>query len=56
MQIVSGNYAWNLQGEKSAPPGRPYLAGMPHNELRQLEIVLTPHGFLKAALASKTRA
>jgi hypothetical protein len=51
--IVSGGYAWNMQGEKPALPGRPYLEGMPHNDLRQLEIILTPHGFLKAAMASK---
>ncbi|MGH9256435.1 MAG: MBL fold metallo-hydrolase [Vicinamibacterales bacterium] len=53
VQIVGGGYAWNLQGEKPALPGRPYLEGMPHNDLRQLEIMLTPHGFLKAAMASK---
>jgi len=53
VQIVSGGYAWNMQGEKPALPGRPYLEVMPHNELRQLEIILTPHGFLKAAMASK---
>lgn len=53
VQIVSGGYAWNMQGEKPALPGRPYLEGMPHNDLRQLEIILTPHGFLKAAMASK---
>jgi hypothetical protein len=52
VQIVSGGYAWNMQGEKPALPGRPYLEVMPHNELRQLEIILTPHGFLKAAMAS----
>ena len=53
VQVVSGGYAWNLQGEKPLPPGRPYLEVMPHHELRQLEIVLTPHGFLKAAMAAK---
>jgi len=53
VQIVSQGFAWNLQGEKPAPPGRPYLEVMPHNELRQLEIILTPHGFLKAAMAAK---
>ncbi len=31
---------------------RPYLDGVPVNELRQLELAITPHGFLKAALAS----
>lgn len=53
VQILSGGYAWNMQGQNPVPPGRPYLEVMPHNELRQLEIILTPHGFLKAALASK---
>lgn len=53
VQIVSGGVAWNLQGEKPVPPGRLYLEVMPHNELRQLEIILTPHGFLKAAMAAK---
>ena len=53
VQIVSGGYAWNMQGEKPALPGRPYLEGMPHNDLRQIEIMLTPHGFLKAAMAAK---
>lgn len=52
VQIVSGGYAWNMQGQNAVLPGRPYLEVMPHNELRQLEIILTPHGFLKAALAS----
>jgi glyoxylase-like metal-dependent hydrolase (beta-lactamase superfamily II) len=31
---------------------RPYLDGIPVNELRQLELAITPHGFLKTALAS----
>ena len=31
---------------------RPYLDGVPFNELRQLELAITPHGFLKAALAA----
>lgn len=53
VQLLSGGYAWNLQGETPVPQTRPYLDGTPVNELRQLEIVLTPHGFLKAALAAK---
>jgi len=48
-QIVSGNYAWNMQGTTANPaPGAV--------ELRQLEILLSPHGFLKAALASNPTA
>ena len=31
---------------------RPYLDGVPFNDLRQLELAITPHGFLKAALAA----
>jgi glyoxylase-like metal-dependent hydrolase (beta-lactamase superfamily II) len=34
------------------PLTRPYLDGVPFSELRQLELAITPHGFLKAALAS----
>ena len=46
--------AWNMG---TLPVTRPYLDGVPVNELRQLELAITPHGFLKAALASKdTRA
>ena len=43
--IVSGNSAWNLQGTNANPA--PAAA-----EIRQLEIWLTPHGFLKAAMAA----
>jgi glyoxylase-like metal-dependent hydrolase (beta-lactamase superfamily II) len=42
--VVSGNFAWNMQGTMANP-----AAGAA--ELRQLDIVMTPHGFLKAALA-----
>ena len=34
------------------PLTRPYLDGVPFNELRQLELAITPHGFLKTALAA----
>lgn len=54
--IVSGNYAWNLDGEKAAPqPGR-CLVGVPVAEFRQLDINLTPYGFLKAAQAANPTA
>src|SRR3990167_2558811 len=52
VQIVSGGVAWNMQGEKPVPPGRPYLELASHSDVRQLEIILTPHGFLKAAMAA----
>lgn len=51
--ILSGNYAWDMQGDVPVPLTRMYLDGVTYSDLRQLEIVLTPHGFLKAALAAK---
>ena len=47
--IVSGNYAWNMQGSNANPA--PNAA-----EVRQLDILLSPHGFLKAAMASNPTA
>ena len=43
--VVSGNFAWNVNPQGMANPA-PNAA-----EVRQLDIILTPHGFLKAALA-----
>jgi glyoxylase-like metal-dependent hydrolase (beta-lactamase superfamily II) len=43
IQMVSGNYAWNLNGTTVVPA--PADA-----EQRQIEVWLTPHGCLKAAL------
>jgi glyoxylase-like metal-dependent hydrolase (beta-lactamase superfamily II) len=52
--IVSGAFAWDINAAgMPVPVTRPYLDGIPVNELRQLEIAITPHGFLKAALAAK---
>ena len=51
--ILSGNYAWDMRGDKPVPVTNLYLDGVPYNDLRQLELVITPHGFLKAALAAK---
>jgi glyoxylase-like metal-dependent hydrolase (beta-lactamase superfamily II) len=45
--VVSGNSAWNVQGATATPAAAAA-------EVRQLEIWLTPHGFLKAALAPGT--
>ena len=50
--IVSGAYAWDVVNNMPVPLTRPYLDGAPFNELRQLELAITPHGFLKAALAA----
>ncbi len=51
--IVSGNYAWDMEGTKPLPLTRLYLDGVTYADLRQLELAITPHGFLKAALAAK---
>lgn len=45
-QFVTGNFAWNLNGETLQP--QPTQA-----ELRQVDIMMTPHGFIRAALAAK---
>ena len=50
--IVSGAYAWDVRDNMPVPLTRGYLDGVPFNELRQLELAITPHGFLKAALAA----
>lgn len=50
--ILSGTYAWNMQGNTPVPLTRPYLDGVAFADLRQLELALTPHGALKAALAA----
>jgi glyoxylase-like metal-dependent hydrolase (beta-lactamase superfamily II) len=54
--MVSGNYAWNVDGEKAIPQTGLYLAGIPVAELRQLDILLSPYGFLQAALAADPTA
>ncbi len=46
--ILSGNYAWDMQGDKPVPLTSLYLDGVPYADLRQLELAITPHGFLKA--------
>lgn len=48
--IVSGHYAWNVDGNNVTPQPGLYLAGLPVAEFRELDILLTPYGFLKAAL------
>jgi glyoxylase-like metal-dependent hydrolase (beta-lactamase superfamily II) len=46
MQLVSGNYAWNVN-DQNVPQPQPT-----QGELRQLELLMTPHGFVKAAMAA----
>jgi len=54
--MLNGNFAWNVRGDTTAPQTGRFLEGPPVTELRQLEIALTPHGFLKAALAGNPTA
>ena len=49
-QFVNGQIAWDVNGNDSVRQWE-YLSGIDTTEYRQLEIVLTPHGFVKAALA-----
>jgi glyoxylase-like metal-dependent hydrolase (beta-lactamase superfamily II) len=51
--ILSGSYAWDMQGDRPVPLTSLYLDGVSYADLRQLEVVITPHGFLKAALAAQ---
>lgn len=53
-QYVSGNAAWNVAPPAGAPPGTPPApAAQPAAvEERQMEIWVTPHGFLRAAAAN----
>ncbi len=52
VNFLNGNFAWNVEGDKVLPQTRPYLDGVPVADLRQLEIMITPHGFLRAALGA----
>jgi glyoxylase-like metal-dependent hydrolase (beta-lactamase superfamily II) len=54
--IVSGSYAWDVQGTNPVPLLTRHLFAVPFAELRLLDIWLTPHGFLKAALAPNANA
>ena len=45
-QLVSGKFAWDMNAQNAAVP-QPTQA-----ELRALDIMMTPHGFIKAAMAS----
>src|SRR6185436_19128764 len=50
--LVNGTFAWNMEGTNPVPLTTLYLYAIPFAELRQLDIVMTPHGFLKAAMAA----
>ena len=45
VRIVNGDFAWNMQGTTANP-------ALAVAEVRQLDIWLTPHGVLKAAMAA----
>ena len=45
-QLVNGNYAWNLNDQNQPN------AAFGQAELRELEILMTPHGFIRAAMAA----
>jgi glyoxylase-like metal-dependent hydrolase (beta-lactamase superfamily II) len=51
--VVNGAYAWDIRDNMPVPFTRGYLDGISYNELRQLELAITPHGFIKEALAAK---
>ena len=50
--MVSGTSAWNMVDGKPVPQPGQYLAGVTVAEFRQLDLLLTPHGFLRAAMAA----
>jgi glyoxylase-like metal-dependent hydrolase (beta-lactamase superfamily II) len=45
-QLVNGNYAWNVNDQNQP------AAAFGQAELRELEILMTPHGFIRAAMAA----
>jgi glyoxylase-like metal-dependent hydrolase (beta-lactamase superfamily II) len=48
---LNGDVAWMIEGGGAGPLDREgYMDGISIPELRKLEILLTPHGFIKAAL------
>ena len=50
--ILSGTYAWDIQNDMPVPRPGLYLDGVPYSDIRQLELALTPHGALKAAMTA----
>jgi hypothetical protein len=52
INVLSGNFAWDMKGDAPVPLTRLYLDGVPYADMRQLEIALTPHGRIKAGLAA----
>jgi hypothetical protein len=52
--ILGGTYAWDIRDKVLVPLTRLYLDGVSYSDLRRLELALTPHGALKAGLASSS--
>jgi hypothetical protein len=50
--ILGGTYAWDIQNDMPVPRPGLYLDGVPYSDIRQLELALTPHGALKAAMTA----
>ena len=49
---INGDTAWTIEGGGAGPLDREgYMDGTPVADMRKLDIILTPHGFVKAALA-----
>jgi hypothetical protein len=50
--VLDGGTAWILSGGGAGPYDREgYMDGAPVAEVWQLDVIMTPHGFVKAALA-----
>src|ERR1700687_4569808 len=45
--ILSGNYAWDMQGDKPLPLTSLYLDGVSYTDLRQLDLAIPPRGVLQ---------
>jgi len=52
-ELLSGEHAWNLQGDRAVYPARGHVEGVSEADFRRLDVLLTPHGFLKGALDSQ---
>src|SRR5438046_4350869 len=48
--ILSGNYAWDMQGTSAVPFTRMYLVCRLLLDIKKLELALTTHGALNAGL------
>jgi glyoxylase-like metal-dependent hydrolase (beta-lactamase superfamily II) len=50
--VLNGNTAWIISGGGAGPYDREgYMDGIPVAEMWQLDVIMTPHGFVKVALA-----